>query len=169
MMKRAPIKANPTAEYMRGIFWYDLSAGALFYKGRRGVVHGIKAGCVGSHGYVVVKAYRIPYLAHRIAWLIMTGEWPEQEVDHINGNKADNRWDNLRLATHGQNVANSGARRGGLKGAYWHKRSSRWQSQIWDHGRIRHLGYFDNERDAHLAYVNAAQTVFGEFANAGAA
>jgi hypothetical protein len=111
--------------------------------------------------------YPRKYIAHRIIWLMMTDEWPEAEVDHINGNKADNRWDNLRLATHGQNKANAGAMHRGLKGAY--KVKNRWRSVIRADGYTQHLGYFDSEQDAHLAYVEAAKAVFGDFANAGAA
>ena len=168
-MKRAPMKTDLTVEYARKLFGYDPATGDLLHYARAHVAEGTKAGSVNKVGYVIVKVHQKSYVAHRIIWLIVTGQWPEAEIDHINNNKADNRWINLRPATHSQNKANSNALRQGLKGAYKPKGMTKWRAIIRVSGRNKHLGYFDDEQDAHLAYLSAARAVFGEFANAGAA
>lgn len=102
-------------------------------------------------------------MAHKLAWLYVTGEYPSCIVDHVNMVKNDNRYANLRLASKSQNGANSRARgSSGIKGAYWSKQIKRWYSRI---GR-RYLGTFDTPEQAHEAYVRAASQEFQEFARA---
>lgn len=60
-----------------------------------------------NRGYVVVSLCGVQFLAHRLAWLLMTREWPPEHTDHINRDRSDNRWVNLRLASISQNNANS--------------------------------------------------------------
>jgi hypothetical protein len=104
------------------------------------------------------------YWASRIAWFYMTGEWPSGFVDHKNRDPLDDRWHNLRLASHGQNRANSRSTAvSGFKGAY--KRGRRYQAMIND-GTCRHLGMFDNAEDANAAYEAEARKVWGEYARA---
>lgn len=67
------------------------------------------AGCVNKIGYYQITINRKQYLAHRLAWVYMTGEWPPNDIDHINGVRNDNRISNLRLATRSQNTTNQGA------------------------------------------------------------
>lgn len=88
------------------------------------------------------------------------------DVDHVNGDPLDNRRDNIRLATRSQNMANSGPRANGrspYKGVSWHKRDRRWCASIMVVGHKRHLGNFDSERAAALAYDRAAFAAWGEF------
>lgn len=102
------------------------------------------------------------YYAQVLAWLMMTGKWPERQVDHI-GDSTDNRWSNLRLATQSEN--NMGARpiRPGLTGASFHKRSGLWQAYIKKDGKQISLGYFKTAEEAHAEYKKAAVTIFGAF------
>lgn len=105
------------------------------------------------------------FLAHRVIWMLKTGEWPTLTVDHINLDRADNRWLNLRLATHAQNCANQTVRRtnrSGLKGAYWHKAANAWVACF----RGKYLGLYATKEAAHAAYVAAAEPYFGNFARA---
>ncbi len=105
------------------------------------------------------------YMAHRLAWLYMTGEWPERDVDHKNRNRSDNRWENLRAATRTQNNANSKTPRtnkSGLKGAAHYPGG--FTSQIVVGGKKFHLGCFKTAEEAHAAYCAAAQEHHGEFA-----
>jgi hypothetical protein len=94
------------------------------------------------------------------------GAPPWLEVDHRNLNGLDNRRSNLRLCTHAQQMRNKRSLRGSsrYKGVYWKKDCGRWRAQIGVHGKSIHLGYFQNEIDAALAYNEAALDRFGEFA-----
>ena len=101
------------------------------------------------------------YFAHRLAWFYVHGEWPKQEIDHINGNKADNRIANLRdvsRAINQQNIRKPHKNKTGyLLGAYLEKnRSSRpWRASIKLDGKSRYLGFFDTQEEAHAVYLEA--------------
>ena len=105
------------------------------------------------------------YQAHRLAWLYVHGKWPPDQIDHINGNPADNRIDNLRPANNSQNHANLGPtrlNRSGLKGVKKHRH--RWVARITVGGREKHLGSFQTPQAASAAYIKAARLYFGEYA-----
>jgi hypothetical protein len=109
-------------------------------------------------------------LAHRVAWLYMTGEWPAGDIDHINNNRSDNRFSNLRPATRSLNIANSTKKKSnssGFKGVSFSKANRKWFAKITVNYRQQSLGYFNTPQEAHAAYVHAAREAFGEFANAG--
>ena len=92
---------------------------------------------------------------------------PGEQVDHINGDKTDNRRENLRLATNAQNGANKSKQKGTsseYKGVCWHKATKKWRAQIGVDWKLIHLGYFTDEMDAASAYDEAAMEYFGEFA-----
>ena len=116
------------------------------------------AGGVMAIGYRIIKIDGRPYRAHRLAWLYMTGDWPVDGMDHINGARDDNRISNLREATqtqNGQNQAIHCNNKCGFMGVDWHRASGKWRSQIGFEGRLKHLGLFDSPDDAHAAYVAA--------------
>lgn len=107
------------------------------------------------------------HYGHRLAFLYMTGSIPAR-VDHIDGNPSNCRWANLRAATQSENMANTGIgsrNKSGFKGVHWE--NGRWCASIRKHPNKYFLGYFDDPAEAHRAYVNAAEALFGEFANAG--
>lgn len=150
-----------TQTRLREVLRYDAVSGH-FYRGSRSK----PMGYVNAKGYVVIRVDRRQCLAHRLAWLYMHGVTPKG-VDHINGAKADNRIDNLRLATHAENQRNrwiSRANKSGLKGVYWHSTQGNWQSQIDFNGRKHHLGTFPTKDAAFEAYKAAAQQFHGKFA-----
>lgn len=109
------------------------------------------------------------YLTHRLAWIYVNGDIPDGiEVDHINGDPADNRIANLRLATRAQNHANrrlSNTNKAGLKGVHTTKHG-RCAARINHMGKRYWLGRFDTAEEAHAAYVSAAKRLHGEFARA---
>jgi hypothetical protein len=130
-----------------------------------------KAGWVTRFGYVNITLNNQRMQAHRLAWLFVYGEDPgEKMIDHINGDPADNRICNLRLAKSVDNARNRRKLEGATssyKGVSWYKRKRKWVAQIGIDGRSTHLGYFHDELAAHMAYCEAAQKYFGEFANFG--
>lgn len=154
--KGAPL-AGFTAADLRAVVHYDPETG-LFTRSS-----GEPAGGPHNAGYVRIHVKGQRYLAHRLAWLYMTGEWPIQEIDHINGNRADNRWANLRDT---DSVGNNRNRHDYQpnKGTCYHAPTNKWNARIKVHGRHRSLGYFHSREDAHAAYVRAAREVFGAFA-----
>lgn len=128
---------------------------------------GTTAGSPNKDGYVHIKIDGRLYGAHRLAWLIVHGTLSAAEIDHRNGDRADNRISNLREATRRQqmhNLKRPATNTSGFKGASFHKRAGRWAANIHHGGRARHLGYFDTVEAAHAAYVQAAVSLRGEFA-----
>lgn len=95
-----------------------------------------------------------------------------RQVDHINGDRLDNRKANLRICTHAENGRNRGAPRNntsGFKGVHFHKQCRKWQAQIKIDGQKKHLGLFDSAEEAHAAYCLAADLLHGTFARYGRA
>jgi hypothetical protein len=118
--------------------------------------------------YLQIRINGKQYLAHRLAWLMQTGEDPlHYQVDHIDGNGLNNSFANLRLATKEQNAQNSAIRKtntSGMKGAFFHKPSGCWLSAISVNGKRFYLGQFKTAEQAHDAYCKAAAELHGEFA-----
>jgi hypothetical protein len=157
-----------TAERVREVFAYNPEVGLLVRRlsskrNRRG-----KA--VGEHAtrYIMVDIDKQRYLAHRLIWFYVYGEWPNGYLDHVNGNPADNRLCNLRLATNSQNQANRGAPKNntsGFKGVSWHAQAKKWRASIEVRGEKIELGEFHDFEMACNVYAKAASEHFGEFAN----
>ena len=158
---------------IKDILDYDPETGEFIWLVRRGnqnTFPGKIAGFVRSDRYRRICTNGKRYLAHRLAWFYMTGEWPESEIDHINGVRDDNRWENLRLATHTQNIMNANIYKNntsGYKGVYCSKKTkiNKWRASIRIDKILKHLGCFDTLSGAARAYNKAAKKHFGEFAN----
>lgn len=96
----------------------------------------------------------------------MTGEWPAEQVDHINGTPDDNRWDNLREASNAENCRNTRRRQNntsGTKGVTWDARRGKWNANICVNRRYIFLGYFEDIEAAAAAYAAASQKYHGAF------
>lgn len=119
-----------------------------------------------GHGYLSIWINGYRYLAHRLAWYYVHKTWPPHCIDHINGNRKDNRLANLRLATKSQNNQNSKHRvnnTSGYKGVSWHKRDKCWRVKC-SVGGIKHdVGAFKSLTDAVNAYKGFAQINHKEF------
>lgn len=143
-----------TAELARSLWEYDSETGTLTWKTKtcRKVCVGEVAGSV-SLGYLCVKHKGIRYRAHRLAWLITTGEWPVNEIDHINGDRSDNRMVNLREASRQENNLNRKCHREGkLRYATWIKLEGKWQARAPRiNGKREYLGLYSTMEAANAA------------------
>ena len=153
-----------TAEYLRSILNYDPETGIFTRKVRtssRAKV-GDVAGSPRGDGYLLIMVCSRKYLAHRLAWLYMYGEWPKDQIDHINRNRSDNRIANLREVTNKQNLQNAGKyshNTSGHPGVYWHKQGPKWRAQITHNYKDIHLGYFTTLEEA-LSARKAAEKLY---------
>lgn len=165
-------KGAISVEYLKTILSYEPDTGifrSLINRGARARAGNI-TGSLNAGGYVVIKIDRVQYLAHKLAVLYMTGKWPTHEVDHENTKTSDNRWVNLRQATHSQNTKNRSMNVNNstaFKGVS--KRGNRSRSKINCNGKQINLGMFDTPEEAHAAYTFASGFYHGEFANDGEA
>jgi len=157
--------ADLTAARVREVLEYEPSTGVFTWRvmlSSRGPV-GRVAGSINPKGYVVIQIDGSRFYAHRLAVLYVDGTWPTDLVDHWNRIGSDNRWDNLRRATHGQNAQNSvtarDGSRSGRRGVSWFARLGLWRATIQVGGRQRSLGYFADPADAEAAYLAARDVV----------
>ena len=170
-----------TVEYVRSILDYDPETGIFTWKKKprnqfksdrdfnfwNSKYAGSVAGGKNSKGYIQIKIEKVIYKAHRIAILFTTGTIPNNDVDHIDGDKCNNKIKNLRIANRSQNVANTKVRinsTSGLKCVCWNIGNKKYQARIRVDGASVHLGYFDCPAAASFAYQIAADIHFGEFA-----
>lgn len=161
-----------TQERLRDLLHYDPETGIFTWLMRPSnrVKIGSVAGHVSSkHGYREIRVDGVLHRAHRLAWLYMTGKRPNGEIDHENTIRDDNRLDNLRDATHAQNMHNTPklpSNRTGFKGVSIANQLKirRFRSTIWVNGRRQSLGYHATPEAAHAAYMAAAIEYFGEYA-----
>ena len=141
---QARLKELLTYDPDNGLFIWNESRGPLF--------KGTVAGSIKHSGYIHIQIDKTVCMAHRLAFLYMTGEYPE-ETDHINHNKADNSFANLREVTHRENMRNQKIRSNntsGMQGVTYNKRCKKWQAWIMDQKRV-HLGLFSQLNDAKKA------------------
>ncbi len=151
----------PSREQLLERFTYNPADGTLISDGR-------ESGYVMKSGYRLLSVKKKRLYAHRVIWCMMTGIWPSVEIDHINQNKSDNRWSNLRLATRQQNARHqniTAKNTSGFKGVSFHKRTNTWRADIFVDGRQVSLGHFNKPEVAADAYRAAALQNFGAFAS----
>ena len=160
---------EPTQARLHELFHYDELTGVFIWKvGRGGVLAGAVAGGQDSCGYLQMRFCGTKASCHRLAWLYVYGVFPENELDHINGIKNDNRIENLRPATRANNMCNIGVRKNsktGVKGVTWDTQHGKFRAQIMHQGKRHNIGRFDDAESASAAYAETAHRLHGEFAN----
>lgn len=128
---------------------------------------GAEAGYINPNGYREIRLNGKLYLGHRLAWFYTNREWPQSEMDHINGDPADNRISNLRCVTSSQNKMNTRVRSdnaSGHKGVSWGKSVNKWVARIGVNGKYKHLGCFESIDEAVAARAAAEKIYHGEYA-----
>jgi len=156
-----------TVEQLKDKLNYNPETGVFTWKNhlypkRNGAV----AGTVNTDGYVVIRLFGILHYAHRLAWLFVHGELPENEIDHRNRVRSDNRFKNLRSADSSQNKFNMKMRRDnsvGFKGVCYFPDRRKFIARIKYRGNVIHLGYFPTAEQASAAYEAAADKYHGQF------
>lgn len=180
-----------SVEQLRELLRYDPQSGKMFWRPRdkslfrdgkmtaehsRSIWNARYAGTEAftaddGKGYLVGGIFGRTHLAHRVIWALVHGEWPTNQIDHINGNRADNRIENLRAATAQENAQNTklpADNTSGVIGVSWRKRDSKWHASIKANGQAIFLGYFECFEDA-VAARKAAEVKFGFHENHGRA
>jgi len=159
-----------TVEEVQSKFRYEPETGHIYWiEPGKGKIKKKPAGTKTNTGYMMIMIDKKRYYAHRLAWALYYSKWPNYQIDHINGDKVDNRINNLREATIAQNGKNYGFNKSntsGEKGVCWSKSSNKWRSIIKVDGKQIHLGYFTDMKDAILARHKAEQKHFGEWRRA---
>jgi len=157
--------------YLLSILEYDPETG-LFTR-KVPTCNTVYAGdCAGTinHKYLIISINHKSYRAHRLAWFYINGEWPIDFIDHINGNRLDNRISNLRVVSKSQNAQNSLIRKdnsSGVKGVSWCKMMKKWFAYININKKRTKVGYFDNLSEAAKAVSEARESIHKEFCNHG--
>ena len=167
MQKSLEVKKNlliMSPDLARELFDYDKTTGILthrirdpkYFKTERAFkwwnnrFANKPAGSVNNEGYLLIWVFDVLYRVHRIIWLWVHGEMPKH-IDHINGDKLDNRIKNLRSVTHKENHRNQSMPRNntsGVCGVSWHKRDKKWVAYIKVNGKTISLGYFSDKNEA---------------------
>jgi hypothetical protein len=170
-------KDLPTIAELRKLLSYDPDTGVMTWRRRdnvRACWNTRYAGqpalhCVHEDGYRKGRIRRVLFRAHRVAWALHHGSWPAGHIDHVNGDRADNRIENLRdVARHEnqRNMRRPSDNTSGRIGVWWHKRNKKWVAEIRTAGRKNHLGSFSSFDEACRAR-EAAERVDGYHANHG--
>lgn len=153
---RPPNKCDLTIEQIKNILDYNPETGIFTRK------------IVGSEekGYLKISINGKKYLAHRLAWLMVHGSWPKDQIDHIDRNGMNNKISNLREATPQQNAGNKGLQKNnksGHRGVHWNTRERKWEARIIVNGKQISLGAYKNKEDAIKKRKEVEIEIFGEF------
>lgn len=167
--------AKLTQQVMRTLLEYNQETGILVWRTRQQQWFKSVANCTAWNkqnaghiaftnplsGYLSGRIFNRPYLAHRVIWLWMVGRWPDQEIDHINRVRNDNRWFNLREVTRAENARNLSTRADNSSGAHgvmWDARRGRWRAYINIDYRQMYLGRFRTREEALTARQTAERS-----------
>ncbi len=156
----------PSHELLIHVFHYDPLTGIFIWKNPHWKrLRGKHAGRM-MHGYWKVKYQEVEYSGGPLAWFYMTGVWPENDVDHEDRNRSNNRFSNLREATSSQNIVNRVLENNtsGYRGVVWAKDTKKWKATLKMGRKFYNLGYFDDPIVAAHRYDRAAKEHQGEFA-----
>lgn len=159
MLTQAELKSILSYDEITGIFtWLTRTSNRIKI--------GATAGARHNAGYVSIGINGELYLAHRLAWLYVHGNFPEDEIDHINGDRGNTSFANLRAATHQENICNTGMyshNTSGYRGVTWRKDTNKWQAQVKEGSKHIALGCYETAELASEAYQSYTKKSFGKF------
>lgn len=163
------MKTELTQARLKELLHYDPEHGLFIWRRSNSnrAPSGSPAGTPDGRGYLQIQVDRRLYKAHRLAFLYMTGAFPDEEVDHINRDGADNRWANLRSATRSQNESNkliTSRNTSGYRGVFWEGRCRKWQARGMKDKKEVYLGLFDDVEEAAAVAKLWREENFKEFA-----
>jgi hypothetical protein len=158
----------PSVEYLRKRLRYEPETGKLYWLDCEDMPNNWRTRHAGKEAFTTVqsKGYRHgsiddqKYLTHRVIWALVYGTWPEDQIDHKNGDRADNRIENLRVVSNTENQRNASKRAdntSGVCGVRWYESKGKWRAEVTVHGKNRHLGLFTSFDDAVAARKAAAR------------
>ncbi len=170
-------KPLPPIERLRQLLAYNPDTGALTWlpsdtmRAARNTRFADRPALTGRHrqGYLQGRVEGVSVYAHRVAWAMHYGRWPEGQIDHVNHDTSDNRISNLRLvdkSTNARNLPKLRSNTSGQTGVYWNRRSSKWSAMIRVNRELLGLGYFTDKQDA-IAARQAAEVRYGFHSNHG--
>ena len=163
-----------TQAYLINCISFDFEKGTAVWKSRSDIHKGANSRLSGTdaftglnasgyrHGRINQKSYSL----HRLIWCAYYGDWPEYEIDHIDGDKKNNSIHNLRIATPSQNRMNRGKQKNntsGHKGVYLNKRTGKWYAEIRFSGNKKYLGQSDTQYGASCLYMSAIEKYHGQY------
>lgn len=163
-------RALPPIYAIREALEYDEYTGIVVWKVKKAnrIKAGAVAGGIHADGYLKISFNNKNHMLHRMIWALHYGEWPSEQIDHINGIRTDNRLCNLRLATHSENAKNAGRVSLGVCGrkgvTTCRNKTNPYRARIQVDGQQIDLGCHRTIDAAAEAYRKAAQFYFGEFA-----
>ena len=153
---------------LRNTLTYNPDTGNFHWLVSRGSKRaGSIAGYLETDGRPKIHIFGKRYIASRLAWFYMTGDWPKHEIDHKNRDVSDNRWCNLRAATRSENCMNMGVvsrSKTGIKGVWFV--AGRYRAEVMRDGKRHYLGRFKTKKEAQQVYLSAAKKLHGEFFHA---
>lgn len=163
MSKRRQVDVERLLKLIEDRLQYDEIAGYFTRKGKR-------AGYIDKDGYSVIGLGGAYYYEHLLVYLLKKGYWPSQIIliDHFDRNKSNNKWYNLREASHSQNTVNSKLRsdnKSGRRGVCFDRGENKFKAQISHLGKIKTLGYFKTIEEAAKVADAHRKSIFGEFAS----
>jgi hypothetical protein len=160
-----------TQEFIKSVLNYNPETGVFTWK-----VNKSKRSKIGhiagwkDNGYIRIELNGKTYRAHRLAWLYVNGEFPSNLIDHIDGNRSNNKISNLRKATYlenSQNYKTPKTNKSGVKNVSWYKTMKKWVVTLGINGKKKTIGYFDDLELAELVAIEARDKYHMEFANHG--
>lgn len=151
---------------IKEILRYEPDTGKFFWVKTVGPAKkGTEAGGLNNHGYVRIRVFGKKVFAHRLAWLFSYGEWPTDELDHVNAIRDDNRINNLRVADRSKNShrAKKTLSSSGFRGVYEHPQKMHTEKRWMARASRKHIGLYSSPEEAYKAYCDFVEKTHGEF------